>query len=481
MIPKIIHYIWLGNKPIPKLIEENNQVIGPEWEVKIWTDKDFTFNECQFVKEARDLGLHMYCSDALRFLIIKKYGGVYLDADVRLHKTPDALLDLPYAWGNEYWVEKSPNTGILLAEPNNPLINMCWDYYCKLPLLVEGKYTERYDTDRMRELIKGKSIFVANSIEEYKDALSKFEVCIFDNDGWENYNKSKDYSFAAHEHSKLWGGCSSGHNVEVKPTSGEVKIFLCAHKPIDNYIPKDKRYVILDVTGRADNSFNGNFHQVIDISNDPFTKSHNVCYGEGCAMRWLYNHPDMIPEYICFGHYRRMFLDCIGFEYMIPTHINTHGAIVKTPFSHKTNEHAMYLDHPKDDTDAFIRSVKEAAPEYWESFKGLLNDHNQYPCNIFAMKKEDFLEMCEMCFKVLDHFDEIQGYTNNSDVFRKIQKLGHRQHLRFGLAWQVRLQGFWLEWLTDLYYRHKYGIDNCLKLEAWFPNASDYEKHPNYR
>lgn len=43
MIPKIIHYIWLGNKPIPDLVEENNKVIGSDWKVKIWTDKDFTF------------------------------------------------------------------------------------------------------------------------------------------------------------------------------------------------------------------------------------------------------------------------------------------------------------------------------------------------------------------------------------------------------------------------------------------------------
>ena len=333
------------------------------------------------------------------------------------------------------------------------------------------------------EFLKEKNVAVVNSIQEYKAKLATADYCLFNGDGWQQYDRKIPYSFAEHRHSCYWRGCSvASGDLQVKPIKGNIKIFLCAHKPIPNYIPKDKRYVILDVTGRADNSFNGNFHQVIDISNDPFTKSHNVCYGEGCAMRWLYEHPDMIAEYICFGHYRRMFLDCIGFEDNMPTIINTRGAIIKVPApKHIIQEKLMYQDHPKDDTDAFIRAVKEAAPEYWESFKGLLNDHNQYPCNIFAMKKEDFLEMCEMCFKVLDRFDEIQGYTNNSDVFRKIQKLGHRQHLRFGLAWQVRLQGFWLEWLTDLYYRHKYGIDNCLKLEAWFPNASDYEKHPNYR
>ena len=101
MIPKTIHYIWLGNKPIPKLVEENNKVIGEDWQVKIWTEKDFTFKECKFVEEAYELGLYMYCSDALRFYILKEYGGVYLDCDLKLYKTPDNLLDLPYVIGYE--------------------------------------------------------------------------------------------------------------------------------------------------------------------------------------------------------------------------------------------------------------------------------------------------------------------------------------------------------------------------------------------
>lgn len=243
-----------------------------------------------------------------------------------------------------------------------------------------------------------------------------------------------------------------------------IKIFLCAHKPIENNIPKDKRYIIIDVSGTVKDDF----HEVIDISEDEFTKNHNVAYSEGCAMKWLYNHPEVIPDYICFGHYRRMFLKLVGKEDEIPEKVEEHGAIVKKPFHHYTNELGMYADHPADDTRAFIASVKEAAPRYWHTFERLLRDNKQYACNIFAMKKEDFLEMCEMCFKVLDHFDKKQGYTNNEDVYNKMVLNSEKIHLKRGVDWQKRLQGFWLEWLTDLYFRHKFK-NRTLKLKAGIP------------
>lgn len=241
-----------------------------------------------------------------------------------------------------------------------------------------------------------------------------------------------------------------------------IKVFLCAHKPFDNKIPEG--YIVLDVSGTV----KSDSYQVIDISQDEFTKDHNVCYGEGCAMRYLYNHPDLIPEYICFGHYRRVFNEFIGkenrMEYLLK---KGYGAILKRPANHakkpieKNNQGAMCNNHAEDDAKAFIESVKEVAPEYWNSFQKLLKDKYQYNCNLFAMKKEHFLEMCEMCFRVLDHYDKKQGYKNNEDVYKKALTIDYTKERYHDVGWQARLQGFWLEWLTELYSRHKFGISKC--------------------
>lgn len=215
MIPRIIHYIWLGPKPIPDLVAENSKVIGPEWEVKVWTDKDFTFNECEWVRQAKALNLLMYCSDALRFYILNKYGGVYLDCDVRLHHTPDNLLSLPYCIGNEEYFDYSPNSGILLSEPGNSVINMFWEMYAKTPLVKNGQYVQDNDTDRLRNYLQNRKKTMVSSIKEYKEHV-KDSFCIFEYDGWETFNPKKDYSFAEHLHHFSWGDLSKGWGTTVK-------------------------------------------------------------------------------------------------------------------------------------------------------------------------------------------------------------------------------------------------------------------------
>lgn len=258
--------------------------------------------------------------------------------------------------------------------------------------------------------------------------------------------------------------------INEEHNSADLKIFLCAHKPIENYIPDNKKYVIL-----AQNKLViDKNHEVIYMDDYDFAKTHSVCYSEGCAMRYLYDHPEIIPEYICFGHYRRMFLEFAGDENWIMDIIDRHGAIIKTPWDHRfsginSNRRAMVLDHPIEDGISFMKSVKEAAPEYWNTFISLLYDNYQYACNIFAMKKEHFLEMSEMCFRVLDHYDKKRGYKNNEDVYNKMVKDPFVKNHHFDVNWHSRLQGFWLEWLTELYYRQKFGIENCYITEAGIP------------
>ena len=84
------------------------------------------------------------------------------------------------------------------------------------------------------------------------------------------------------------------------------------------------------------------------------------------------------------------------------------------------------------------------------------------------MKKTHFLEMCEMCFNVLDHFDKVMKYKNDDDVYKKMVKNNNKYFMswtikwpKFNLKWQRRLQGFLLEYLTELYYRKKFKIYNC--------------------
>ena len=476
MIPKIIHYCWIsGEENMPDDIKtciESWHKYLPDYEFINWNDKNFDWNICEFTKHCRENNLYAFCSDYVRFWALYNYGGIYLDCDVMVYKSFDELLNLKRILTKEIYYKENnfPEAAIMGCEKGDVLFGKVIEWY--------NKTKKRFDLNKfvvspcvMRSVIdKNYKEKVVYSLEDVKDDENKIYFLdvnkYFDND-------SEDV-FAKHNFKNSW------HTNLIKNflKHSNFKIFLCAHKPIENFLPRNKRYVILDVTGNVDNSCNDNFHEIIDISKDEFVKTHNVCYSEGAAMRYLYKHPDLIPDYIGFGHYRRIFVRFIGMESSMPKFIDRKNAIINTPYDFTTdfrvnNKAVARYDHPREDVNALIECVKEVAPEYWDSFNEFLKDKNGYYCNCFAMKKDDFLEMCEFCFRVLDRFDEKQGYKNNEDVRKHMEKLSQEKKLNIDkVDWQSRLQGFLLEYLTDTFYRHKSWIDGCCKSQAKMPIMS---------
>lgn len=262
-----------------------------------------------------------------------------------------------------------------------------------------------------------------------------------------------------------------------------LKIFICTHKQIDNPYPtnKDIYTIISNIKGVT-----SEYLPVIDISEDKFTKTHKRSYSEGCHMRYLYNHPELLPDYVGINHYRRFFIDIPNNEDEIIDIVDKCGTIRMLPFNHsvthrKNNKHAMYIDHVPEEFDRIIDSVKEIAPEYYDTFLDECNDYRQYGCNMVVMKKEDFLEMCEVCFRILDHYDKKQGYKNDVDVLYKMINYETINGWTVGnVLWQSRLQGFYLELLTEMYARQKYGINKFYLSRIGIPNIQEEDNDKLY-
>lgn len=137
MIPKIIHYIWFGSKPYTKIIQKcinSWKSFLPEYEIMLWNEDTFDISSCQFVKESYELGKYAFVSDYVRFFVLDKYGGIYLDTDVEFLKELDekilenecvlALDDLGYLSGST-----------IMSENSNIFIKDCKKIYEDMPFI----------------------------------------------------------------------------------------------------------------------------------------------------------------------------------------------------------------------------------------------------------------------------------------------------------------------------------------------------------
>lgn len=125
MIPKKIHYCWFGGNPLPKsAIKCINswKKYCPDYEIIEWNEQNFDINSNAYTQKCYSDKKYAFLSDYARLLIIKQYGGIYLDTDVELIKSLDPLLENSAFFGFEN--DELIATGLGFgAEPKNILID----------------------------------------------------------------------------------------------------------------------------------------------------------------------------------------------------------------------------------------------------------------------------------------------------------------------------------------------------------------------
>ena len=95
MIPKIIHYCWLGEDDYPQLVKNciaSWKKFLPDYEFMLWDKKRFDVNQIEWVKQAYEVKKFAFAADYIRFYALYNHGGIYLDADVQVLKTFNDLL-----------------------------------------------------------------------------------------------------------------------------------------------------------------------------------------------------------------------------------------------------------------------------------------------------------------------------------------------------------------------------------------------------
>lgn len=124
MIPKIFHNIWLGNT-MPdnhKYLVDRMLKMHPDWEYKLWTEANMPklYNEKAYERMNRQC----FKADVLRYEIVLKHGGVYIDTDFLFLKNIDELLNEEAIISREFPITRVPNINncIIGMEPQHELM-----------------------------------------------------------------------------------------------------------------------------------------------------------------------------------------------------------------------------------------------------------------------------------------------------------------------------------------------------------------------
>jgi mannosyltransferase OCH1-like enzyme len=103
LIPKVFHQIWLGDKPVPdqfKRWADRWLELNPGWRMEWWTDSRLPALVNQ--KEFEGADKMAAKSDILRYELIWKHGGIYIDSDMEpLRGIKELLADVNAFYGDE--------------------------------------------------------------------------------------------------------------------------------------------------------------------------------------------------------------------------------------------------------------------------------------------------------------------------------------------------------------------------------------------
>lgn len=129
LIPRIVHRIWLGGDEPEWARRFANSWSRPGWEIRLWTDANvgslFPLRNQAVYDRAEEIApahIGQLRADVLRYEILERFGGIYVDADFELLRPLEPLIcgvGSFAAWeAQDRWIAN----GLMGAVPGHPFI-----------------------------------------------------------------------------------------------------------------------------------------------------------------------------------------------------------------------------------------------------------------------------------------------------------------------------------------------------------------------
>ena len=127
LIPKIIHQIWIGPKKYPKKYKKwakTWQRLNPSWEYKLWTEKEvrtLNLTSQKYLDKSTNIG---FKSDVIRYEILKRFGGLYIDTDFEcIRPIPKSFLKFNFVACTLFSNKPEIANGMIMTKIGSKLID----------------------------------------------------------------------------------------------------------------------------------------------------------------------------------------------------------------------------------------------------------------------------------------------------------------------------------------------------------------------
>ncbi len=139
MIPKIIHWCWLSDDPIPASLQkcmDTWKVYLPDYEFIHWNFERFPKGKSKWVDDAFANKKYAFAADYIRLYALYNHGGIYLDMDVEVCKPFDPFLGLRtmLCWQSSIGGLEVAAFGV---EKGSQWVKECMDKYSNISFVKE--------------------------------------------------------------------------------------------------------------------------------------------------------------------------------------------------------------------------------------------------------------------------------------------------------------------------------------------------------
>jgi mannosyltransferase OCH1-like enzyme len=229
MIPKKIHYVWIGSSKgnLENICINSWREKLPEYEIIEWNEKNFDIEkeikDKPFLQECYRQKLWAFISDYIRLKVLYEYGGIYMDTDMQIIKDITPLLENKSVFFG-YEDEKHINAAIIGTVAGHDLFKKLLDFYerdiIKSDIYTIPKVITKIINENYKKIDKN----------NYEDGIYIYDLEYFYPFSYKEefyYDCIKENTYGIHWWGKSWAK-KRNYYLESKHLNGNKKVIKCA-------------------------------------------------------------------------------------------------------------------------------------------------------------------------------------------------------------------------------------------------------------